>query len=418
MRILHTSDWHLGQHFISKSREAEHSTFIDWLLQQVREQEIDAVIIAGDLFDTGAPPSYARKLFNRFIVEISRIGCQLITLAGNHDSVATLSESKQLVEEFGVRVIANVTDDLEQQIVTLNDRHGKPGAVLCAVPFIRPRDVVSSQADQSGEDKQRALGEAIKKHYADLYALAEAKRSDLALELPIIATGHLTAMGVKSSDSVRDIYIGSLEAVPSTSFPPADYIALGHIHRPQIVAQSEHIRYCGSPIPLSFDELGTQKQVLIAEFSGSNLSTITPLNVPLFQPMRAIKGDLSSIEAQLQSLSSDEAHSDNKPTWLYIEVETQDYLNDLQQRIQAMTTDLNVEVLQLCRSRGKSGRTLEQAEKETLTELTPKEVFLRRLDLESFDGEAEQQRRERICQRFTEIAAEVDAQQRGLEVER
>lgn len=418
MRILHTSDWHLGQHFISKSREAEHSAFIDWLLQQVREQEIDAVIIAGDLFDTGAPPSYARKLFNRFIVEISRIGCQLIALAGNHDSVATLSESKQLVEEFGVRVIANVTDDLEQQIVTLNDRHGKPGAVLCAVPFIRPRDVVSSQADQSGEDKQRALGEAIKKHYADLYALAEAKRSDLALELPIVATGHLTAMGVKSSDSVRDIYIGSLEAVPSTSFPPADYIALGHIHRPQIVAQSEHIRYCGSPIPLSFDELGTQKQVLIAEFSGSNLSTITPLNVPLFQPMRAIKGDLSSIEAQLQSLSSDEAHSDNKPTWLYIEVETQDYLNDLQQRIQAMTTELNVEVLQLCRSRSKSGRTLEQAEKETLTELTPEEVFLRRLDLESFDGEAEQQRRERICQRFTEIAAEVDAQQRGLEAER
>ncbi|MGB0468821.1 MAG: exonuclease subunit SbcD [Pontibacterium sp.] len=406
MRILHTSDWHLGQHFITKSRAAEHQAFISWLLVQIAEQKIDAVIIAGDIFDTGSPPSYARELYNSFVVEMSKLGCQLVILAGNHDSVSTLNESKGILARLNTRVIAKAEPGDDSPLLVLNNRQGQPGAILCAIPFIRPRDVLTSQADASGTEKQQALGQAIADHYNRLYQLAKEKQDEFKSPLPIIATGHLTAMGVSSSDSVRDIYIGSLEAFNASNFPPADYIALGHIHRPQIVAKSEHIRYCGSPIPLSFDEINTQKQVLIADFQAGKLHAVEPLPVPLFQPMQVIKGDLASIEAQINALSPDDSHL---PVWLSIEVETQDYLNDLQQRIQQMTADLNLEVLQLRRSRSNRQAQIERQEKETLDELSPRDVFEQRLAQESFSSDPETQRLGRIRTVFDQILEEVSA---------
>ena len=414
MRILHTSDWHLGQHFISKSRAVEHQAFIDWLLEQVTEQKIDAVIVAGDVFDTGTPPSYARKLYNYFVVEMSKLKCQLVVLGGNHDSVSMLDESKELLASIGTYVIPNVQEVSDQQVFVLNNAKGEAGAILCAIPFIRPRDVIGSKAGASSSEKQQALGEAIAAHYKTLYDYADAKRAEFKQPLPIVATGHLTAMGVTTSDSVRDIYIGSLEAFPAKAFPPADYIALGHIHRPQVVAKSEHIRYCGSPIPLSFDELGTQKQVLIAEFAEGKLSQVEPLHIPRFQPMQVIRGDLDSIQKQLMQLPTEPVQTDlfgnlvdDKPTalpiWLCIEVETQDYLNDLQQRVQAMTADMNVEILQLRRARAGRQAQIKQEAKETLNELSVEDVFERRLALESFETESEQQRLGRIRDTFGEI---------------
>ncbi|SFC72087.1 exonuclease subunit SbcD [Pseudoalteromonas denitrificans] len=408
MKILHTSDWHLGQHFIGKSRAGEHQAFITWLLMQIVEHKIDAVIIAGDVFDTGAPPSYAREIYNRFVVEINQLNCQLVVLGGNHDSVSTLNESKALLAYLNTQVIANVTEDLEAQIITLNhchgDNKGKAGAILCAIPFIRPKDVMTSKAGESGADKQQALGQAIKDHYATLYQLAVIKKESLNAELPIVATGHLTALGVKTSDSVRDIYIGSLEAFSASEFPPADYIALGHIHRPQVVAKSEHIRYCGSPIPLSFDELGTDKQVLVAEFENGKLKQTISLKVPLFQPMAVIKGDLESIENQLKAF---ESHSEDLPVWLYIEVQTQDYLNDLQQRVSLLTADLHVEVLQLRRARTNRQVSIQRQQKEVLAELSPMDVFERRLSQEVFDTQDEQEKAIRITETFKAIVLDV-----------
>ena len=402
MRILHTSDWHLGQHFISKSRASEHKQFTQWLIKQVKEHQVDAVIIAGDVFDTGAPPSYARELYNQFVVDINKIGCQLIVLGGNHDSVATLNESKQLLAYLNAQVIAHAHEQPEDQIIVLNNSQDEPGAVLCAIPFLRPRDLLQSQADQSAQEKSQALSEAITQHYQTLYQLAQQKCVELGADLPIIATGHLTAMGVKSSESVRDIYIGSLEALPASAFPPADYIALGHIHRPQIVSNSEHIRYCGSPIPLSFDELSSQKQLVLVEFDQTKTRTISTIDIPMFQPMLAIRGDLASIEQQLQALPDSE-----QPVWLSIEVEAQDYLDDLQQRVQALIEDINAEVLLLRRARNQRQKQIQRDNKETLDELNPIEVFERRLQQESFETELEQERLQRLRQSFQQIMHEV-----------
>lgn len=408
MKILHTSDWHLGQSFLTRSRKDEHQAFLEWLLNQVTTNAIDAVIVAGDVFDTGTPPSYAREIYNQFVVAINRLNCTLVILGGNHDSVSTLNESKELLACLNTHVIANTSDDLTEQLLELKNSAGDVGAILCAVPFIRPRDVITSVEGESGLDKRQALGEAINQHYHDIYEAALSLREEKSLSVPIIATGHLTAIGVTKSESTRDIYIGTLEAFSADGFPPADYIALGHIHRPQKVAKSEHIRYSGSPIPLSFDELTSPKQVVVVEFNKSERLSINEIEIPMFHPMVALKGNLKSIENQLKKF---EGNTENLPTWLSIEVEVQDNYSDLQQRIQSLTEHLNVEVIKLKRSRDQNQSTLVQEAKETLAELTPFDVFNKRLDLEAFEGEEAQARLERLKTQFKKIASEVERQE-------
>ncbi|MBS7689724.1 exonuclease subunit SbcD [Pseudomonas lalucatii] len=389
MRILHTSDWHLGQHFMGKTRQAEHAAFCTWLVEQVREHGVDALLIAGDVFDTGAPPSYAREQYNRFVVELSGTGCALVVLGGNHDSVAMLGESKTLLERLGTRVIPGVCTDLGEQLLVLERRDGRPGAILCGIPFIRPRDVLLSQAGQSAADKQGALQQAIQAHYRDLHALAETRREELGGALPIIATGHLTTVGASASESVREIYVGSLEAFPTSAFPPAAYIALGHIHRPQKVGGLEHIRYCGSPIPLSFDEARQQKEVLLVELDGDGLGAVRALPVPRFQALLSVAGSLKELEQGIAEAAAQ--GSVERPVWLEVRVSGDDYLSDLQQRVAALCEGLPVEVLRIRRERGSAGPGLRVQARETLDELSVEEVFARRLQHEQLD-EADAQR--------------------------
>ncbi len=389
MRILHTSDWHLGQHFMGKTRQAEHQAFCAWLIDQVREQAVDALLIAGDVFDTGAPPSYAREQYNRFIVELRATGCELVVLGGNHDSVAMLGESKTLLAQLGSRVIPGVCASMEEQVLVLHRRDGTPGAILCAIPFIRPREVLQSQAGQSAADKQLSLQQAIQQHYLELFALAEARRDQLGGELPIIASGHLTTVGASASDSVREIYVGSLEAFPTSAFPPAAYIALGHIHRPQKVGGLEHIRYCGSPIALGFDEAKQQKEVLLVDLDRSGLSAVTALPVPCFQPLLSLRGTLKELE-QAIAMAAAQGRPE-RPVWLEVQVATDDYLSDLHVRIAALCEGLPVEVLRIRRERGAAALSLSRQTRETLDELSPDEVFARRLAGEALD-EALQER--------------------------
>ncbi|HAT1612194.1 TPA: exonuclease subunit SbcD [Raoultella planticola] len=389
MRIIHTSDWHLGQNFYSKSRAAEHSAFLDWLLTSAQAHEVDAIIVAGDIFDTGSPPSYARELYNRFVVQLQQTGCQLVVLAGNHDSVATLNESRDILAFLKTTVVASAG----HAPFILPQRDGTPGAIFCPVPFLRPRELVTSQAGHSGGEKQQLLLNAISDYYQQQYEAACALRGDRPL--PIVASGHLTTVGASKSDAVRDIYIGTLEAFPASHFPPVDYIALGHIHRAQKIGGSEHIRYSGSPIALSFDETGKSKSVNLVTFTDGQLTEVLPLTVPVTQPLAVLKGDFSSISEQLTQWRD----APQEPlVWLDIEITSDEYLHDIQRKIQAQTEDLPVEVLLVRRSRAQRERILAGERRETLSELQVEEVFERRLAQETLE-EAQQLR---LTQLFNE----------------
>lgn len=406
MRIIHTSDWHLGQYFFTKTRAQEHQQFLDWLLAQIREQQVDAVIVAGDIFDTGSPPSYARELYNRFVVAIRDTQCQLIILGGNHDSVATLNESKSLLACLNTTVIANVHTETPQAPIILYQKNHTPGALLCAIPYLRPRDMINSKSGQSGADKQGALKEAIADYYQRQYQAALDLRKQLNVNIPIIATGHLTTIGASVSDSVREIYIGTLEAFNATLFPPFDYIALGHIHRPQRVNKSGHIRYSGSPIPLSFDESAQQKSVCLIDFEQDKLAEMTLLPIPEFQLLCTLSGSLQEIATQLKKLATQYNEMDTT-IWLDIEVSTQDYLSDIQTRIQELTQSPLFEVIVLRRAR-KQRQALMQNEKEILTELTVYDVFERRLAQHQFETEEDKTRLTTLFKQAVEMAEQED----------
>ena len=417
MKILHTSDWHLGQHFYGKSRAKEHQHFLDWLLTQVKDNDIDAVIVAGDIFDTGTPPSYAREMYFDFISQMHILKCQLVILAGNHDSVAMLGESKTLLKSLSTTVIPAVSDNIDEQVFTLNNKQGEPQAVICAIPFIRPRDVIKSSAGQSASEKQQSLQQAISGHYQTLFDQAQTLSDG---KYPIIATGHLTTVGVTTSESVRDIYIGTLEAFPANAFPDADYIALGHIHRAQKVAKTEHIRYCGSPIPLSFDETSQTKRIVMVEFSASDKNDgferiINEIEIPCFQPLVTLKTNLESLSKDIApylSLAEEQeptdgtqeliSESNKEPMkiWLDIEVNSAEYLQDLSARIETLIEDFPVEVLLIRRSKKSRESMPSHQKKITLNELSLDEVFESRLANENWETEEQKERKTRITHLF------------------
>lgn len=389
MRILHTSDWHLGQHFIGRSRLTEHQAFLTWLVQQVNKHKIDAIIVAGDVFDTATPPSYARELYNQVIVELQGSGCQLVILGGNHDAAAVLNESKNLLQYLNARVFASSSEDLSQQLVLLHDQQKQPAALLCAVPFLRARDLLQSQSGQSARDKQLSLQQAIAQHYQQLYELAQRYNVEHQLQLPIIMTGHLTTVGVSTSESVRDIYIGTLDAFPADAFPPADYIALGHIHQSQQLKAATDIRYSGSPIALSFDEAKAQKQLWLLEFNGPT-KTVTSLPVPCFQPLCSIKASLADVTEKVHQAL--QGLADGTVLWLELVItETDAYLTDLQQRIEQLLQDLPVQLLRLRRQRSSQAAGLTAPMQQSLSELTPEQVWQTRLQAETLSDEQQQQ---------------------------
>tara|TARA_R110000737_G_scaffold70420_2_gene98889 strand:- start:6484 stop:7881 length:1398 start_codon:yes stop_codon:yes gene_type:complete len=434
MRIIHTSDWHLGQHFYGKSRAREHQQFLNWLVEQSQSQQIDAIIVAGDIFDTGTPPSYAREMYFDFIAKLQQTRCQLVVLAGNHDSVAMLSESQNLLQQLSTRVISAVSDNMAEQVFVLSSLKTEQQAVICAIPFIRPRDIVKSYAGQSASEKQRSLQQAISGHYQTLFtqakALSQLKQAEGA-RLPIIATGHLTTIGASTSDSVRDIYIGTLEAFPASEFPAADYIALGHIHRPQKVTKSEHIRYSGSPIALSFDEAKTQKSIVIVEFKNGELSHVELCPVPCFQPLAMVKTHLESLSADIigvveskitksaiveakvsdaknidlknQALKNN-SHQSSEKIWLDIEIESAEYLQDLSARIEQIVKTLPVEVLLVRRSKKSRQQMPSHEKKVTLSELSVQQVFEARIALEQWQSDEQQQRKIRLNNLYLTIA--------------
>uniref|UniRef100_UPI004048D788 exonuclease SbcCD subunit D C-terminal domain-containing protein n=1 Tax=Rheinheimera sp. TaxID=1869214 RepID=UPI004048D788 len=202
-------------------------------------------------------------------------------------------------------------------------------------------------------------------------------------------TGHLTTVGVSTSESVRDIYIGTLDAFPTNAFPPADYIALGHIHQSQQLKASTDIRYSGSPIALSFDEASQQKQLWLVEFTGLT-KTVNSLPVPCFQPLRSIQTSLSDIPAKL-ALALRQL-TDGDTLWLALVIsETDAYLNDLQQRVEQLLHGLPVDLLRLRTKRSDSNSGMAATTQQSLDELSPEQVWQSRLALENLSDEQQQQ---------------------------
>src|SRR5437763_655026 len=289
MRLLHTSDWHLGQTLHNFDRTHEHQCFLDWLLDTIVAEQADALLIAGDVFDNSNPSAASQRQLYRFLREARAHAPQLdiVIIAGNHDSPGRLEAPGPLLEAHGTRVLGHVVRgddgaiDLERFLVPLTDRNGAVKAWCVAIPSLRPGDVprLAPPEGAAAPDAFDAYLQGIALLYRQGHELARTRATNGEA---ILAMGHCHMVGGDSSpDSERRIVIGGTEALPASVFDPSvAYAALGHLHLAQRVGKQEHLRYCGSPLPLSFAEVGYQHQVLRIDLEGARARAIVPLQVP------------------------------------------------------------------------------------------------------------------------------------------
>ncbi|XLZ70822.1 exonuclease SbcCD subunit D C-terminal domain-containing protein [Massilia sp. SR12] len=378
MRLLHTSDWHLGQSLHNFDRQYEHQCFLDWLLETIVSEQADALLVAGDIFDNANPSAASQRQLYTFLQQARARAPQLniVVIAGNHDSPGRLEAPGPLLEAHGTTVIGYPHRDadgaiaMERMLVPLTGKDGQVAAWVLAVPFLRHGDVprpaaatptpapaADADADtgaelQAADDAPAAAAspaaaaapanpaepaEPANTAPADdasppapqpdpyLAGIAELYRQAIELAAAraaegqaIVAMGHCHMVdGTMSADSERRIVIGGTEMLPAGIFPaPIAYAALGHLHLAQQVGPHAHIRYCGSPIPLSFAETSYPHQVLRIDFEGARLNAVTPLPIPrAVQLLRipAKPAPLEEVTAALAALDLPDAPLEQQP---------------------------------------------------------------------------------------------------------
>ncbi len=381
MKILHTSDWHLGRSLYGRKRYKEFSAFLDWLPQIIEDEKVDALLVAGDVFDTSTPSNRAQELYYRFLYRVAASCCRhVVIIAGNHDSPSFLNAPKALLRVLNVYVVGAVTEALDDEVIVLQTGD-TPEAIVCAVPYLRDKDIRTVVPGETIDDKNAKLVEGLKTHYVNVCAIAEQKRDEFKSagydEIPIVAMGHLFTAGGKTvdGDGVRELYVGSLAHVGKEVFPASiDYLALGHLHVPQAVGNAAHIRYCGSPIPMGYGEATQEKKVVLIAFNG-NTPTIQELPVPCFQKLVRIVGSLDDINAKVVALKKEESAA-----WLEIEYTGSDVIVNLREMLDDAIADAAMEIRRI-----KNRRVMERviravAEDETLDDLDVRDVFIRCLD--------------------------------------
>lgn len=305
MKVLHTSDWHLGKSLYTLKRYDEQRQFLRWLCETITQEQIDLLLIAGDIFDTSSPSNTASKLYYEFLFEASAAGLShIVIIAGNHDSPTFLDAPQALLEQMQVHVIGSASADPAEEVLELRDDQAELLCIVAAVPYLRDRDIRSAQAGESIEDKDRKLIEGISAHYQAAADRVRELQQNPGYEVPVLCMGHLFAAGavISEDNQVRELYVGSLAHVAADIFGDVfDYVALGHLHSHQLVSGREHIRYSGSPLQLGFGEWRSSKYVLIISLEEEQRS-ISRLEVPAFRRLRRFEGPLEQLCRDLEGL--------------------------------------------------------------------------------------------------------------------
>ncbi len=353
MRLIHTSDWHLGQTFHDFDRSHEHGLFLDWLVNRLEIEQADALLIAGDVFDNSNPSADAQKQFYRFLTDAKcRVPkLDIVVIAGNHDSAGRLEAPTPLLEAFDVAAIGYTRDpqagiQFDRLVVPLKNRDGEIAAWCLAIPFLRPGDVPRVETDGD------PYPEGVKELYRQALEVALSRREN---GQAIVALGHCHMSGGQTSeDSERPIVIGGLEKLPVEMFDPAiAYVALGHLHRAQKVGGQERVRYSGSPLPMSFTEINYRHQVIRVDLDGDSVAEIMSIPVPRSVALLRVPEQPAPIDEALDALNAlDLPDSPSSDTWPYLQVRVQSNTFDrtLRTRIESILEKKPVQLAHIERS--------------------------------------------------------------------
>jgi exonuclease SbcD len=378
MKILHTADWHLGQLFHEYDRTFEHQTFLNWLLETIITEQIDVLLVSGDVFDISNPAAASIKMFYTFLKKATQknANLQIVITAGNHDSASRLEAPKPLLESSKIHIIGTIEKnndgqiDYEKLTIPLRNAAGEITTWCLAIPFLRMGDYPTvANASNPYSDGVTAL-------YRGAFEFANAK---INTNQTIIAMGHLHTHHAEISDmdKTERLIMGGVECIPATAFnPEIKYVALGHIHKAQRIGGKEHIRYSGSPLPMSFSERNYKHQVVVFKLENeiTSLKTIEiPVTIPLLRiPLKA--EPLEEVLLKLHQLS--DKSGDEIAPYLEIQVLLEEPEPALRHKIDEVLKFKNVKLARIQPHYPlKKGTSSESLAPELLHELQPAAVF-------------------------------------------
>jgi len=400
LRLLHTSDWHLGHWLHDLSREHEHDRFLDWLLDTLEAEQIDALLVAGDVFEAANPPVHATAQWFRFLATARRRlpDLDIAVIAGNNDSPSRLAAPNPMFRALGMHVVGATPADPADMVVPLRDRDGAIAAWVAAVPFLRPGDLPRSQP--AADDP---LVEGVRQVYAGVLEAARARREP---GQALVAMGHCFMVGTEISQiSERRILGGNQHALPVNIFPgDVAYAALGHLHKPQRIGRREHVRYCGAPIPLAMNEARYKHQVVVAELDGDALRDVRTIAVPRAVDLLRVPGQrpapLADVVPQLLALPDrDLLTPDEQRPYLEVRVALPRPEPSLRRDVEDALRGKQARLVKLEVQYTGDGLALGDATPGTsLRDLEPENVFLRR-----YRRDHEQEPPESLMAAFNEL---------------
>lgn len=379
IRILHTADWHLGQTFFGYDRMEEHEVFLNWLAEEIRQKEIDALIIAGDVFDVSNPSAASQSMYYQFIYRVTAENpyLQIVIVAGNHDSAARLEAPLPLLQAMRtevrgvVRKLEGGEIDYDHLTVELKNRKGEVELLCMAVPFLRQGDYPAVQTEGN------PYAEGVRELYAQLLQRLWKRRTE---NQAILAIGHLQATGseIAEKDYSERTVIGGLECVSPEAFSEQiAYTALGHIHKAQRVSGRENVRYAGSPIPMSFAEKHYHHGVVMVTFDGGCAVDIERLECPKLIPLVSVpNGEPVSPEAILEALK-ELPETEAVAPYLEVKVLLEEPEPMLRQEIEEALADKNYRLARIVSTyRTETGNTTKENEnwKRGLQEMSPLQI--------------------------------------------
>src|SRR3954452_15519864 len=279
MRLLHTSDWHIGRSLHGTDLLAEQEAVLSGLARIVTEESVDAVLVAGDVYDRAVPSADATAVLSRVVARIRRAGAEVVPTPGNHDSARRLGTFSELLAAGGLHVRAE-TAKLDEPVL-LADEHGE--VAVYGLPFLEP-EVARHELGLRGRSHEAVVGAAMERVRSDLF-LRPGTRS--------VVLAHAFVGGGVASDSERDICVGGVDLVPSSVFDGVDYVALGHLHRPQTL--TPRLRYSGSPLAYSFGEAGQQKQAWLVDLDRDGLGEVRAVPLPAPRGLTILTGTLAEL---------------------------------------------------------------------------------------------------------------------------
>lgn len=384
MKILHTADWHIGKILHKYSLSTELDLFFDWMINYIVDEDIDLLIVSGDIFDLANPTIRDKEQYYDIVLRLYNTGCKVIFTGGNHDSVGELNAPKEILSAINITVVGGATETIADELIPVKNEKGDIELIVAAVPFLRDRDLRTQEDGIKYDSRVEAIREGIKAHYASLGDICSKEYPHTMA----LAMGHLYASGVTVSESEREIHVGNQAAVRSNIFPEQfKYVALGHIHKPQIVDSNPRIRYSGSPIALSFSEKADTKQVILIETHQGEVTEVTDIAVPQSRELKKITGTLEEIEKELKHYKPDYT----LPSFVEVEVTEKEFssitLAAVEELVLSYSDSDKFKILK--HKTVFENKQLDTAhlftEGTSIEELKPIDVFQKRLDSEDID---------------------------------